>query len=84
MSLIEKKEQNTQSEELNLNKTLLIGVRLPATIVSEIDKRAEKEMRTRSNYVYKLFMESWNRMHEMEISTLSKNLNKCIVENVEN
>ena len=41
-------------------------------------------MRTRSNYIGKLIMDSWDRMHEVNYSSLRKNFKDCIVENIEN
>lgn len=65
--LIEKNEQNTQNEESNINDSLIqFNFRLPANIASEIDKRAKKEMRSRTNYITKWFMENWNSMVEKE------------------
>ena len=82
--MIEKTTVKPRGYEQPQTKTLLVSVRLPVDIVSEIDIRAEQEMRTRSNYVCKLFMDSWNRMHEVKYTPMRKNLNGCIVENVEN
>lgn len=82
--MVQKNENNAHDDEQKLLKTTIVSVRLPEKMVSEIDRRAEKEMRTRSNYIGKLIMDSWNRMHEVNYSSLRKNFKDCIVENIEN
>lgn len=82
--MVQKNDLTAQNDEQKLLKTTTITVRLPEELVIEIDRRAEKELRTRSNYIWKLIVDSWERTHDVDYTAMRKNFNGCIVENVEN
>lgn len=82
--MVQKNDLTAQNDEQKLLKTTTITVRLPEELVIEIDRRAEKELRTRSNYIWKLIVDSWERTQDVDYTAMRKNFNGCIVENVEN